>query len=189
MPCLSILTKAFDTGSREALWSVLAKYGCPPKFVSIFRLFQDGMKGQVLFNGDHSDPFEISNRVKQRCILTPLLFSLFFTCVFKEAMLDLDVSVYICDHLDGSSFDLRQLTAKTKTPTNLIWEVLFADNCTMMSHKPSDLQIMLDKFAEASKQFGLISLNKTKILYQPAPNFTATRPTNQWHRTEDCQQL
>ena len=31
------LTKAFDTVSREALLDVLARYGCPPKFIQIIR--------------------------------------------------------------------------------------------------------------------------------------------------------
>ena len=38
------LTKAFDTVNREGLWSILAKLGCPAKFISIIRSFHDGMK-------------------------------------------------------------------------------------------------------------------------------------------------
>ena len=45
------LTKAFDTVNREALWDVLARYGCPPKFIQIIRLFHVNMTGQVLSNG------------------------------------------------------------------------------------------------------------------------------------------
>lgn len=29
------LTKAFDTVSREGLWRIMAKYGCPTKFITI----------------------------------------------------------------------------------------------------------------------------------------------------------
>ena len=29
------LTKAFDTVGRDGLWKILAKYGCPEKFISI----------------------------------------------------------------------------------------------------------------------------------------------------------
>ena len=37
------LTKAFDTVNRKALWTVLECIGCPPKLVSMIRLFHDGM--------------------------------------------------------------------------------------------------------------------------------------------------
>ena len=77
------LTKAFDTINREALWDVLARYGCPPTFIQITRLFHDDMTGQALYNGEQSDPFTISNRVKQGCVLAPVLFNLFFTCVLR----------------------------------------------------------------------------------------------------------
>ena len=37
------LTKAFDTVNRAALWAILSKLGCPPRFVQIIRSFHDGM--------------------------------------------------------------------------------------------------------------------------------------------------
>ena len=36
------LTKAFDTVSREALWKIMAKFGCPAKFIAMVRQFHDG---------------------------------------------------------------------------------------------------------------------------------------------------
>ena len=51
------LTKAFDTVNREAMWDVLARYGCPPKFIQIIRLFHIDMTGQALSNSEQSDPF------------------------------------------------------------------------------------------------------------------------------------
>ncbi|TWW53305.1 RNA-directed DNA polymerase from mobile element jockey [Takifugu flavidus] len=89
------LTKAFDTVNREALWSVLSKLGCPRKFTNLIRLFHDGMQGLVLSNGDTSAPFDISNGVKQGCVLAPVLFNLFFTCVLNHALRDLDRGIYL----------------------------------------------------------------------------------------------
>jgi hypothetical protein len=37
------LTKAFDTVSREGLWKIMAKFGCPPTFTEMVRQFHDGM--------------------------------------------------------------------------------------------------------------------------------------------------
>ncbi|XP_060767191.1 complement C3-like [Neoarius graeffei] len=42
------LTKAFDSINQVALWRILAKYGCPEKFITILRLLHDGMSARVL---------------------------------------------------------------------------------------------------------------------------------------------
>ena len=79
------LTKAFDTVNREALWVILSKLECPTKFVNLICQFQDVMTGQVLSDGEASEPFSISNGVKQGCVLSPVLFNLFFACVLDHA--------------------------------------------------------------------------------------------------------
>ena len=80
------LTKAFDTVKREALWDILARFGCPPKFIQIVRLFHVDMTGQVLSSGEQSDSFFTSSGVKQGCVRAPVLFNLFFTCVLRQAI-------------------------------------------------------------------------------------------------------
>ena len=171
------LTKAFDTVNREALWVILSKLGCPQKFTRTIRLFHDGMVGHVLAGGDTSAPFKISNGVKQGCVLAPVLFNLFFTCVLNHALKDLDRGIYIKYRLNGSLFHLSRLRAKTKTVERLVTEALFADDCALMAHTEVDLQLIVSKFAEASQLFGLtISLGKTEVLYQPSPASTVNDP-------------
>jgi len=55
------LTKVFYTGLRESLWQIMAKFGCPDNFISIVRLFHDGMMVSVLDNGEYSDEFAVTN--------------------------------------------------------------------------------------------------------------------------------
>ena len=90
--------------------------------------------------------------------------------------------IYFSDYfnyrLECSLFDHRRLKAKTKTIQTLIQEALIADDCARMAHRDRDLQLMLDKFADALKLFGLaISLGKTDILHQTAPNRNTPEPT------------
>ncbi|PFX23720.1 LINE-1 retrotransposable element ORF2 protein [Stylophora pistillata] len=158
------LTKAFDTVNRAAMWTALQKLGCPRKFVTLIRLSHDSMTGLVLSGGEATEPFEITNGVKQGCVLAPVLFNLFIACVLSHAVKDIEDGVYIRYILDGSLFDLRRLNAKTKTIEKLILEALFADDCALMAHTESTLQLTVDKFAEASRLFGLtISLGKTEL--------------------------
>ena len=172
------LTKAFDAVNREALWVILSKLRCTIKFVNLIRQFYNDRAGQVLSDGEASEPFSISNAVMQGCVLAPVLFNLFFTCALNHAIRDLEQRVYLRCRLDGSLFDIRRPTTKTKTVQKTVLETLFADDCAFMAHRESDLQIIFNKFAEASRLPGLtISLGKTEVLLQPAPAAVAHRPT------------
>ena len=41
------LTKAFDTVSRVRLWKIMARFGCPAKFVAMVRQFHDDILARV----------------------------------------------------------------------------------------------------------------------------------------------
>ena len=145
--------------NRNTLWAVLDQTGCPRKCVKILQLFHDGMTDQVLAAGNAAKPFEISNGVRQGCVLAPDLFNIFFACLVARADLDLE-------NLDGPLFDLLRLTAKTKSLFDLIQEALFSDDdCALVIYEDSDLQFRLNRFSQSSKLFGLtISLGKIEVL-------------------------
>ena len=69
------LTKAFDTVSRDGLWKIMVKFGCPPRFIAMVRQFHDGMQARVQNDGEFSEPFEVTNGVKQGCVLAPTLLA------------------------------------------------------------------------------------------------------------------
>lgn len=173
MPLFSVfidLTKAFDTVNSKALWTVLEPIGCPQKFVKMIQFFDDGMTSQVLSSGD-TETFEISNGVKQGCVLAPVFFNVFFMHMLSHADRDVKKGVYIQYRLDGSLFDVRRLSAKTKCSEDLLQEAPFANDCALVAHDRADLQRTLYSFSEASKLFGLTkSIGKTKVLHQPAPH-------------------
>ena len=161
------LTKAFDTVSREGLWRILGKLGCPPRFLSILQQLHIGQKGQVKHNGEFSDSFPIENSIKQGCVLAPTLFAVFFSMILREAKEDLHEGVYIRFRTDGSVFNLRRLLSRTKTLEQLILDLLFADDCALLAHTEEAFQTVVNRFAKAAKAFGLtISLKKTEVLFQ-----------------------
>ena len=79
------LTKAFDTVSREGLWKIMAKFGCPAKFIAMVRQFHDGMLARVQNDGEFSYPFPVTNGVKQGCVLASTLFSMMFSAMLTDA--------------------------------------------------------------------------------------------------------
>ena len=50
------LTKAFDLVSRDGLFKIVAKIGCPPTLLSIVKSFHDNIKRTVLYDGATSNP-------------------------------------------------------------------------------------------------------------------------------------
>ena len=166
------LTKAFHTVSRKGMWQIMERLGCPPRFLNMVIQLHDDQRGQVRLNGDLSEPFAISNGVKQGCVLAPTLFSIFFSMMLRQATEDLndDDSIYIRYRLDGNLFNLRRLQAHTKTQEQLIRDLLFADDAALVAHTERARQRLTSCFAEAAQLFGLeISLKKTEVLHQPAP--------------------
>ena len=57
------LTKAFDRVSHDpGLWKiyVMAKFGCPPRFIAMVRQFHDGIQAHVQNGKEYSEPFPVT---------------------------------------------------------------------------------------------------------------------------------
>ena len=118
------ITKVFDTVSREGLWKSMAKFGFPTKFIAMVRQFHDCMLARVPNGGEFSDPFPVTNGVKQGCVLAPTLFSMMFSAMLTAAFQDGDNGIPIRYRFDGKLFNLRRLQAKSKMQTEVLDEFL-----------------------------------------------------------------
>ena len=163
----SDLTKTFDTVSRPGLWSIFAKLGCPPNFIRMVRSFNDGMMARVLHDGVVSEPFPVTNGVKQGCVLAPTLFSLLFAEMLPSALANTDVGIRIRYRTDGYFFDrLQRLKANTKVHEALIRNFIFADDCALAVHSESELQYLATCFSSAAKAFDLtVSFQKPVVVH------------------------
>ena len=125
------------------------------------------MKGTVQFNGNLSEPFNMHSGVQHGCILTPTLFGIFFTLLLRHAFGTGQEGIYLQTRSDGSLFNLACLKVRTKVHEALIRDMLFADDATVMTHTQRELQLLMDLFSQACKDFRLIiSLKKTNVLGQ-----------------------
>lgn len=109
------LTKAFDLVSRDGLFKILPKIGCPSKLLGLVTSFHVDMKGTVQFNGSSSEPFSINSGVKQGCVLAPTLFGIFFAMLLKHAFGASTEGIYLRTRSDGNLFNLSRFKAK-KSP-------------------------------------------------------------------------
>ena len=112
------LTIAFDTVNRDGLWKIMAKFGCPPRFIAMVWQFHDGMQARVQNDGEYSEPFPVTNGVKLGCVMAPTLFSMMFFAVLTDAFQDVDAGFPIRYRFHGKLLNLRRLQAKSKVQTD-----------------------------------------------------------------------
>ena len=161
------LTKVFYLVSREGLFSLLVKIGCLPKLHSMIRSFHDSMKATVQYAGNMSESFDIKSGVKQGCVLPPTIFGIFFSMLLKHALGTATEGLYLYTRSDRRMFNLARLRAKTKIREVTVRDLLFAHDAAVTTHTIQELQILMDRFSQACKDFGLtISLKKTSVLAQ-----------------------
>ena len=112
----------------------MAKFGCLAKFIAMVRQLLDGMLGRVQTDSKFSDPFPVTNGVKQGCVLALTLLNMIFSAMLTNALQDGDNGIPIRYRFDGKFFNLRRLQAKSKVQTDVLDEFLFADD-TVKGHQ------------------------------------------------------
>ena len=90
---------------------------------------------------------------------------------------DCNQGIYIRYKSSGKLFNIRRFAAKTKVLLALVRDFLYADDCDLVGHTESDMQCFMDRPSEACRAFGLtISLDKTVVMFQPAPGTEYVEP-------------
>ena len=70
-------SKAFDRVNRNILWSKLNSYGLNGKIMKVLQSLYSNVKCCIRINNRNTDLFEVSTGVKQGCLLSPILFSMY----------------------------------------------------------------------------------------------------------------
>ena len=177
--CFVDLTKAYDSVDRTLLWTVLARFGVPPRMLAVIRQFHDGMRACVrLDDGECSDMFDVEQGLRQGCVLAPLLFNMFFTAVLRVAEKRFAADKAITD----SMVQLQRKKEKGKKKRGMaragqadgqgkekeaqtLWAMLYADDAGIVSRSPNGLERMMTVIVTACDAFGLtVSEAKTEIM-------------------------
>ena len=77
-------TKPVDTVFCDGLWSLVKKFGCTDKVINLINVLHGGMQAKVVLGKDVSKNFEVTNGVKQGCMLVPILFSLYLLAAMLQ---------------------------------------------------------------------------------------------------------
>ena len=149
------LTKAFDTVSRDGLWKIMSKFGCPPRYITMVRQFHDDMQARVQNDGEYSEPFPVTNGVKQGCVMAPTLFSMMFSAMLTDAFQDVDAGFPIRYRFDGKLLNPRRLQAKSKVQTDVVDKLLYSDDLAENAESEKKMQGAVDRMSKACDNFQL----------------------------------
>ena len=188
--CFIDLQKAYDSVDRTLLWQVLARFGSPPQMIEVILQFHDGMRACVRSDdGRCSEWFEVAQGLRQGCVLSPLLFNVFFSAILRVILERFSKDAGMLADLIHLHEHPSKIGPKTalECVRRAIWGMLYADDACIVSRLPRGLGRMMAVFVEVFGAFGLtISESKTETMCMPIPRAPATKivfnATGQWYR-------
>ena len=86
------------------------------------------MQARVQDDGEYSEPFLVTNGVKQGCVMAPTLFSMMFSTTLTDAFQDVDAGFQNRYRFDGKLLNLRSMQAKSNVQTDVVDKLLYADD-------------------------------------------------------------
>ena len=82
--CFIDIQKAYDKVWRDAIWKKLDEYGIKGRIWRVIKNIYERVESCVLVGNEKTEYFEIDLGVRQGCILSPILFSLFINGLGEE---------------------------------------------------------------------------------------------------------
>ena len=151
--CFIDLQKAYDTVDRTLLWQVLTRIGVPPQMLAVIRQFHDGMRACVRpDDGVCSDWFEVEQGLRQGCVLSPLLFNIFFAAVLNVVLQRFNEDTAILAelvHLKEPSTLIGPEPAMDYV-RRAVCSMLFADGACILSRSPQGLAKIMEVIVDVS---------------------------------------
>ena len=177
--CSIDLQKAYNTVDRTLLWQVLTRIGVPPQMIAVIRQLHDGMRACVrLDDGVCSDWFEVGQGLRQGCVLSPLLFNVYFAAVLNVVLQRFSEEPVILAEL----VHLKKPSTSTGPEPAMdyvrraVWGMLYADDAgIIVSRSLQGLAKMMEVIVEVCRAFALTVLaKKTETMCMPPPRTPRT---------------
>lgn len=142
--CFIDLSAAFDTINRQKLMNKLQRLGLSDKIVNIIEGIYKHTYSTIWDGKNISQVFQTNLGVRQGCILSPLLFSIYLN--------DLNESI------PGGVTINEKKNRKIKS-------VMYADDIAIIAETPDAMKLMLSKLSQYMEENDLrINVEKTKIM-------------------------
>ena len=146
-------SKASDKVVWEKMWSCLQSMGMSGKFLRFLQALYQGSVCRVKVDGQVSEDFEVNTGLRQGCVPSPLLFSLYINGVTKR---------------------LQEEKCGVEHGEEKVPGLLFADGTCLLAPDESGLKKSLDVLVEWCKEWGVkINVAKCGIMHIHKKNILA----------------
>ena len=143
--CFVDFEKAFDRVRWTKLLEILEKIGVDWRDRRLIRNLYMKQTAVVRTENGNSEPADIGRGVRQGCLLSPLLFSIYAEMMMVEAMEDIEEGV--------------------RVGGELLKDVKFADDQGMVAQSEKGLQKLMDAVNDTGKLYDMkMNVKKTKVM-------------------------
>ena len=139
----------------------------PRRIIAVIRQFHEGMRACVRNdNWDCSEEFNVEQGLRQGCVLSPLLFNIFFASALLVAL------QRFCEDRDilANIVHLQEQPAKVGPETTMecvrraVWGMLYADDACIVSRSSQGLERIVATRVDVFGAFGLTASKKKRKL-------------------------
>ena len=108
-----------------------------------------------------------------------ILFSMMFSAMLMDVFQDSNTGFPITYRFDGNIFNLRRLQVKTKVQTDVLDELLYADDINKDASSEAKMQRAMDQVTQSCDYYDLTISKKRQRLYtnQHLENRTMNQPS------------
>ena len=124
-----------------ANWKILKEMGIPDHLTYLLRNLYADQEATVRTGHGATDRFQIGKGVREGCILSPCLFNLYAEYIMRNVQLD-------------------EAQTGIKIVKRNIYNLLYADDTTLMAEIKEELKSLLMKVEEESETSGLNSTSR-----------------------------
>ena len=143
--CFIDFEKAFDRVDWKKLLEILENLGVDSKERSLIRNLYESQQVKIRIENKESEPAYIGRGVRQGCILSPILFSIYTETIMKEALEDIE---------EGVKIGGRQIK-----------DIRFADDQVVLAETKEGIQRLMDALNNTIAKYNMkMNIKKTKSM-------------------------
>jgi len=179
------LKQAYDSVPRELLFRIMKDYyKIDPELVDLIEALYVGTEARVHVDNHQSASFPLPSGVKQGCVMSPLLFTIFIDFILRQALpvlrehgIKIQYKDDLIDMIYPQGVPVGEREERDKLYIRIITALLYADDIVLTSRSHEGLTVMITHLNLLLQKYGItLCMEKSKYMNIGAPIIIPTHP-------------